>query len=47
MLGKLQEDDLLMITADHGCDSGFKGTDHVREYVPYNGDGESFLNEIQ
>jgi len=23
-----------MITADHGCDPGFKGTDHSREYVP-------------
>jgi len=26
--------DLLIITADHGCDPGFKGTDHTREYVP-------------
>ena len=24
----------LMITADHGCDPGYKGTDHTREYVP-------------
>ena len=23
-----------MITADHGCDPGFPGTDHTREYVP-------------
>ena len=23
-----------MITADHGCDPGFKGTDHTREDVP-------------
>ncbi len=30
----LREDDLLMITADHGCDPGFKGTDHTREAVP-------------
>jgi len=31
----LQNDDLLMITADHGCDPGFKeSTDHTREYVP-------------
>ncbi|MDR0921975.1 MAG: phosphopentomutase [Lactobacillales bacterium] len=28
------EDDLLMITADHGNDPTFKGTDHTREYVP-------------
>lgn len=31
---KLREEDLLIITADHGCDPGFKGTDHTREYVP-------------
>jgi phosphopentomutase len=30
----LQSDDLLIITADHGCDPTFKGTDHTREYVP-------------
>ena len=23
-----------MITADHGCDPGFTGTDHTREYIP-------------
>lgn len=26
--------DLLMITADHGCDPTTSGTDHSREYVP-------------
>ena len=32
---KLGEDDILMITADHGCDPGYeKTTDHTREYVP-------------
>ena len=30
----LNDDDFLMITADHGCDPGYKGTDHTREYVP-------------
>ena len=30
----MSKDDLLIITADHGCDPGFKGTDHTREYVP-------------
>lgn len=35
MLRKLKEDDILMITADHGCDPGFNGTDHTREYVPF------------
>ena len=27
-------DDILIITADHGCDPAFKGTDHTREYIP-------------
>lgn len=30
----LREDDLLLITADHGNDPTFPGTDHTREYVP-------------
>ena len=34
-LPKLGEDDLLLITADHGCDPGYSATtDHTREYVP-------------
>lgn len=31
---KLNGDDLLIITADHGCDPSTKGTDHTREYIP-------------
>ncbi len=31
---KMRDDDLLMITADHGCDPAAKGTDHTRENVP-------------
>ena len=32
---KLGEDDVVMITADHGCDPGYTATtDHTREYVP-------------
>lgn len=35
MLQKLTDDDVLMITGDHGCDPGFlKTTDHTRENVP-------------
>ncbi|MED4017213.1 phosphopentomutase [Sutcliffiella cohnii] len=34
VLNKLNEDDLLIITADHGNDPTFPGTDHTREYVP-------------
>ena len=30
----MKDDDLLIITADHGCDPGDKSTDHTREYVP-------------
>ena len=30
----MAEDDLLLITADHGNDPTFPGTDHTREYVP-------------
>ena len=34
-LPKLEEDDLVMITADHGCDPAYTATtDHTREYVP-------------
>ena len=33
-LAKMRPDDVLMITADHGCDPGAPGTDHTREYVP-------------
>ena len=33
---KMRPDDVLMITADHGCDPSYqKTTDHTREYVPY------------
>ena len=31
---KMRPDDLLLITGDHGCDPGFTGTDHTREYTP-------------
>ncbi len=34
MLRLLGEDDILMITADHGCDPVTPSTDHSREYVP-------------
>jgi len=33
-LSKMRSDDLLMITADHGCDPAAQGTDHTRENVP-------------
>ena len=34
-IGQLRDDDVLMISADHGCDPSFnKTTDHTREYTP-------------
>ncbi|MBU0744868.1 MAG: phosphopentomutase [Gammaproteobacteria bacterium] len=30
----MQPDDIAIITADHGCDPTFKGTEHTREYIP-------------
>ena len=35
VIDKLGEDDLLIITADHGNDPTYEGTDHTREYVPF------------
>lgn len=34
VFGKMTQDDLLIITADHGNDPTYRGTDHTREYVP-------------
>ena len=35
IMGRMREEDILMITADHGCDPAYQATtDHTREYVP-------------
>lgn len=34
VFAKMTDEDLLLITADHGNDPTYKGTDHTREYVP-------------
>lgn len=34
ILAELREEDILMITADHGCDPSTPSTDHSREYIP-------------
>ncbi len=34
ILNKMKEEDVLMITADHGCDPSTPSTDHSREYTP-------------
>ena len=36
ILGRMREDDILMLTADHGCDPGYTvSTDHSREHTPF------------
>ena len=43
-LSKLRDDDILMITADHGCDPGYlQTTDHTREYVPFVAYGKNII----
>lgn len=35
LMNAMKEDDLLILTADHGNDPTYTGTDHTREYVPF------------
>ncbi|EMG29100.1 phosphopentomutase [Listeria fleischmannii 1991] len=44
---KMQEDDLLIITADHGNDPTYRGTDHTREFVPLLVYSKKFENDGQ
>lgn len=34
LIAAMQEGDLMILTADHGCDPAYPGTDHTREYIP-------------
>jgi phosphopentomutase len=34
LLAMMRDDDILVITADHGCDPTWQGTDHTREHIP-------------
>lgn len=34
LLEKLQEDDMVILCADHGCDPSWPGSDHTREHIP-------------
>lgn len=43
---KLQQNDLLIITADHGCDPSTPSTDHSREYTPTIFYGKNFKNGV-
>lgn len=40
IMQNMESDDILFITADHGCDPTYPGTDHTREYVPFLAYGE-------
>lgn len=42
IIDNMREDDLLLITADHGNDPSYAGTDHTREYVPLLAYSKSF-----
>ncbi len=46
LLKKMLVDDLLIITADHGCDPTTAGTDHSREYVPLLLSSHSFVGSV-
>ena len=41
LMDKLGSGDVVMITADHGCDPTAHGTDHTREYIPFLAYGSS------
>jgi phosphopentomutase len=46
LFAMLHPDDLLLITADHGCDPTMPGSDHTREYVPVLAWSRSMLRGI-
>ncbi|HHW30764.1 MAG TPA: phosphopentomutase [Clostridiaceae bacterium] len=46
LLESMQSEDILIITADHGCDPGTPSTDHSREYVPMLIYGESIKRGV-
>lgn len=46
IMDAMKEDDVLFITADHGCDPTYPGTDHTREYVPFLAYGEPLKKDI-
>ena len=46
MLDLLREEDILIVTADHGCDPTTPGTDHTREYIPLLVTGKPLLQGV-
>lgn len=48
IMEKMRKDDILMITADHGCDPGYTvSTDHSREYTPFLMFSQSFIVRLK
>jgi phosphopentomutase len=45
-MASLKDDDVLIITADHGCDPTTESTDHSREYIPLIIYGKSIKQNI-
>jgi phosphopentomutase len=43
-VSRLKQGDMLVLTADHGCDPSWRGTDHTRERVPVIGTGPGLAN---
>ncbi|SHK05173.1 phosphopentomutase [Clostridium cavendishii DSM 21758] len=46
ILANMNDTDVLFITADHGCDPTFPGTDHTREYVPFLAYGKALRENV-
>jgi phosphopentomutase len=46
LISLLNEEDMLIITADHGCDPSTPGTDHTREYIPLLIYGQKFKQAV-
>jgi phosphopentomutase len=42
LIDAMHDDDILLLTADHGCDPTWKGTDHTREHIPVLAYGDGF-----
>jgi phosphopentomutase len=46
LFSQMTEKDLFLLTADHGCDPTFKGTDHTREYIPIVGYSPALAGKV-
>ena len=46
LLRLLKQDDLLLVTADHGCDPTWSGSDHTREKIPVLFFGKNIVSKV-